>query len=189
MDSKANVIDGLKNGLCSPVNGYEDRYVVWTCGKITSIKRTLYCHGYYVETRKERDLKPVADGRGYYVVNLYDGSGAKPKSCKVHRLVAEAFLPNPENKRCVCHKDNDPKNNCVDNLYWGTDQENQDQAWADGLHKSEKPVVMIYPSGEYVKFKSQCEASRETGIPQQNISKCAHGKRKTAGGYKWLILD
>lgn len=168
---------------CVPIKGYEDRYTISEDGTITAIKRTIYCHGRYIETSKHRVLRPSTDRKGYLIVNLYDGLG-NPKSKKVHRLVAEAFIPNTENKRCVCHKDNNPKNCHVDNLYWGTDKENQKQAWDDGLHKSETPVE-IYNEGISIKFKSQAEASRVTGIPQSNIWKCLNGERKTAGGYKW----
>ena len=172
----------------APVKGFEDRYMVWENGTITTTKRTVISHGKEVTTEKIRGLKPSVDRKGYLVVNLYDGSGNRPKSMKVHRLVAEAFIPNPEDKRCVCHKDNNPKNNDVSNLYWGTDQENQDQAWEDGRHHSESPVKMIRSDGTEILYKSQAEASRETGIWQQNISKCLDGTRKSAGGYQWQRL-
>lgn len=170
-----------------PVLGFEDRYMIGEDGTVITTKRTIFCHGKYINTDRRRQLKPHADRDGYLTVNLYDGSG-NAKMKKVHRLVAEAFLPNPEHKRCVCHKDNNPANCHVSNLYWGTDQENQDQAWADGLHKSEKPVEMVLSDGIAVKFKSQTEAARVTGIPQANIWKCIRGERHTAGGYKWQEL-
>lgn len=173
----------------APVKGYEDRYIVWENGTITTVKRTVICHGKIRETHKRRDLTPSKDRKGYLSVNLYDGGGGKPRTVKVHRIVAEAFIPNPENKRCVCHKDNNPQNNAADNLYWGTDKENQEQAWSDGLHHSEQPIAMKLKDGVLVRFKSQSEASRVTGIPQSNIWKCLTGERKTAGGYQWQRLD
>lgn len=173
--------------LYKPVRGYEDRYVVYENGTIVSIKRTIFCHGNYIETGKPKKLKPSTDKKGYLIVNLYDGNG-NCKSKKVHRLVAEAFIPNPDGKRCVCHKDNNPANCMVDNLYWGTDQENQDQAWKDGLHHSEQPIRAILNDGIYLDFKSQNEAARVTGIPQANIWKCLTGERRTAGGFRWQRL-
>lgn len=167
-----------------PIKGYEDRYTISESGVVTAIKRTIVTHGVRVETTKPRELTPSLDRKGYLIVNLYDGNGVC-KSMKVHRLVAEAFLPNAENKRCVCHKDNNPQNNHLSNLYWGTDQENQTQAWEDGLHKSMMPIESIATDGTIKQYKSQNEASRQTGIPQQNISKCVNGYRKTAGGYQW----
>jgi hypothetical protein len=57
----------------------------------------------------------------------------KGKGFYIHRLVAKEFIPNPNGYPCVCHKDNNPLNNSVENLYWGTQQMNMDQAVKDGL--------------------------------------------------------
>lgn len=78
----------------------------------------------------------VVNGTGRVNVQL-DG-----KNYKIHRLVALAYIPNPENKPCVCHKDNNPLNNRVDNLYWGTQAENMSQASRDnrlGVNKKLNP--------------------------------------------------
>ena len=172
-----------------PVVGYEDRYIVTTLGDIFSIKRTIYSHGKNVVTNKQYKLKPSKDKKGYLIVNLFDEKG-KHKSMKVHRLVAMAFIPNPYGKRCVCHKDNNPGNNSIDNLYWGTDKENQKQAWDDGLHKNTQPVTQLDKNGTKIaEFNSQSEASKMTGVPQANIWKCLVGERKTAGGYIWQRSD
>ena len=66
----------------------------------------------------------------YRIVTLVNKDG--PRKFKVHRLVALAYIPNPNNKPCVCHKDNNPLNNRVSNLYWGTQKENQQQMSIDG---------------------------------------------------------
>lgn len=66
----------------------------------------------------------------YKIVTLVNRDG--PRKFKVHRLVALAYIPNPENKPCVCHKDNNPLNNVSSNLYWGTQKENQQQMSIDG---------------------------------------------------------
>lgn len=171
------------------VNGYEGKYAISDTGIVISLYRMTNIHGVMHRIDKPKVLKPNTDKKGYFVVNLFDGLG-NCKSQKVHRLVASAFLDNPENKRCVCHKDNNPKNNNVDNLYWGTDKENQDQAWRDGLHKSEMAVVCFDLNGnEVARYKSQTEAMRKTGIPQANIYQCIKGKRRTAGGLIWRKLD
>ena len=115
--------------------------------------------------------------------------GNRTKAKKIHNLVAITFIPNPQNKRCVCHKDNDKNNNCVENLYWGTDEENVKQAWRDGLFNTETPVQQIDSNGYVLNvFKSQADASRNLHISQQNISKCINGIRNTAGGYRWQKL-
>jgi hypothetical protein len=171
------------------IDGYDGKYMVSDNGTITSVYRISNIHGVLMKVGKPKVLRPSKDKKGYLVVNLYDGAGNAVQE-KVHRLVAEAFLDNPENKRCVCHKDNNPQNCHVSNLYWGTDRENQDQAWSDGIHKSEVAVKQISLSGEEVAtYRSQAAAAMLTGITQQNISKCISGKRQSAGGYRWQRLD
>lgn len=171
------------------IEGYNGKYAITDTGIVISVYRMINTHGKLMRVGNPKVLKPSFDKKGYCIVNLYKGDG-KPYCKKVHRLVAEAFIGNPKNKRCVCHKDNNPQNNCVDNLYWGTDQENQDQAWADGLHKSEMAIKQIDLQGNVVAtYKSQSEAARKTGNNQQNISACVNGKKKTVGGYIWRRLD
>ena len=170
------------------VYGYNGKYLITPNGEVISLYRMTTIHGVPFRIEKAKVLKTSSDKRGYQIVNLYDGNG-KCKSAKVHRLVACAYIPNPAMKRCVCHKDNNPKNNTVENLYWGTDQENQSQAWRDGLHKNHTKVCQHTKDNKLVKiYFSTCEASRETKIPQSNIWKCLVGKRKTAGGYIWRRL-
>ena len=73
-----------------------------------------------------RELTPCINREGYLRIKL------NGKQYSIHRLVAEAYIPNPENKPCVCHKDNNKLNNPVDNLYWGTQKENLEQMIKDG---------------------------------------------------------
>jgi len=77
-------------------------------------------------TRKERVLKPLITGRGYYRVALYKNT--KPYFKSIHRLVAEYFIPNPDNKKQVNHLDGNKENNRVDNLEWCTYRENVNHA-------------------------------------------------------------
>ena len=170
------------------IEGYGEKYRIYENGTVVS-----YSPRYLFDGDKKRIadyephiLNPWRDKKGYLRVRLY-GDDFKEKTCGVHRLVAQAFLPNPEKKRCVCHKDNNKENNDVNNLYWGTDRENQRQAWADGLKESVKaPMVQITREGEWVKvFCTIKEAAEATGVNRSNISGCARGIRPTAGGYRW----
>lgn len=185
MEKRIGLID-VDGKNVKPIKRYEDRYVISRNGEIWSIKRSLYCHGKMIETNKPYKLTPSKDKQGYLVVNLYDGSNRKSK--KVHNLVASTFIENPENKKCACHKDNNKENCSVENLYWGTDKENNHQARKDGLFKNEVAVSQFDLKGNLINiFPSMAQAARETGI--KNIWKCIHGERKTAGGYKWQELD
>ena len=97
------------------IKGFEGKYQVSNTGKVKSLERMKW-NGKGYQKIPEKILEGVDDGHGYLHVNLCkDG---KETSCKVHRLIAQAFLPNPNNLPEVNHKDEDKTNNCVENLEW-----------------------------------------------------------------------
>jgi hypothetical protein len=102
------------------IDGFEGLYQVSTLGRVKSLPKYTYSRG-YPQLRKEKILKPGYTGKNrcYATVRLNDGRGYK-----VHRLVAQAFIPNPNNLPQVNHKDENPFNNAVDNLEWCTNQYN-----------------------------------------------------------------
>lgn len=136
-------------------------------------------------------LIPQRDNKGYLRVRL--SLHNRKATGKIHRLVALAFLNNPEKKPQVNHKDGNKENNCIWNLEWCTNGENQKHAFAMGLNRvtgragrTKIPVSAITKDGDvFNTFTSIKEASRSTGIHAQNIEKVVHGKRKTAGGFYW----
>lgn len=144
--------------------------------------------------RKEtgRILTPSLNFCGYeYVTICFSG---KHKQIRVHRAVAEAFIPNPENKPEVNHIDGDKLNNCVENLEWCTRLENEQHAWKTGLkkrrygfeHKNSKEVVQLTLDNEYIKrWASASEVEKVLGYNQANISECCRHKRNFANGYMW----
>lgn len=141
--------------------------------------------------RKARIISPVLNKNGYYYVTLIDMSG-KHYFKTIHRLVATAFLPNPNYYPDINHKDRDKKNNTVENLEWCTTQYNV--TYGDAQEKRaarvSKPVAQIdATTGEVVcRYKSERYASKVTGIPQPYISMCARNTHRTAKGYKWKFL-
>lgn len=144
-------------------------------------------------------MKQYIDHYGYVLVNKSVMS--RTVNFKVHRLVAMAYIENPENKRCVNHKDGDKTNNDVLNLEWVTHSENMYHAFRLGLTKS--PMKGLFgkdnPSSKEVRqyrldgtlvatYSSAREAHDKTGICRQDICKLRNGTakgRKTAGGYIW----
>ena len=149
---------------------YEGKYQVSNTGKVKSLN--------YRNTGKEKIMKPQDNGKGYLFVQLCkDG---KVENCRINRLVAQAFLPNPNNLPEVNHKNEDKTDNRVENLEWCTTQYNVE-------YSQGKAVIGINKiSGLIVEFPSAKEASRQMGISQGNITMCCQGKRyKSAGGFYW----
>ena len=122
---------------------------------------------------------------------INQGGYLNVKMCKncylVHRLVAQAFLPNPENKPFVNHingKKDDPR---LENLNWMTEKENAQHAVEAGLNKLGKGVIQYdMNNNKIAEYKSQSEASRKTGITRSSIGLCVSGNRKSVGGFVFV---
>ena len=159
------------------VKDYENRYKVSNKGQVKS---------FVVDKTDGRLLKPADNGWGYRVVALRkDG---KTTTLKVHRLVALAFIPNPENKPQVNHIDEDKTNNNVSNLEWATAAENNSHGTRTerASEKTSKPVRNVTTG---VIYESQAVAAKELGLSQGNISSCCTGKLKTTGGFQWEYVQ
>lgn len=143
------------------------------------------------DTPDWRILKQTYDKScGYYIVCLYNEFGRKNK--RVHRLLMEAFVPNPLNKKQINHKDANKLNNDMSNLEWATSSENTQHAFNIGLMdaavtKASTPVLQYVPNTLVVlaEYSSLHEAERVTNVAWQNIWKVCNNKRHTAGGYHW----
>lgn len=151
------------------IEGYEGLYQVSDKGRIWSIRKRI--------CRKSRK-----DKEGYLEVCLYNKGGFKHK--RVHQLVAETFIPNPENKTEVHHIDGNPSNNSVDNLMWVTQDEHA--ALHLNWEKKTKTVYQYSPDGKLIKvWPSTEEIHRQLGYKQSCIWCCTNGKHKTAYGFIW----
>jgi hypothetical protein len=141
-------------------------------------------------------MKQYSDKDGYALVNK--SVRGKTINFKVHRLVAEIYIPNPENKRCVNHIDGNKTNNKVENLEWVTHSENMYHAFKMGLTKSpmkgvigadnhlSKPVGQYSLDGELLAvYPSAKDAHDMTGVCRQDICKVRSKSKKSAGGYIW----
>ena len=162
------------------IKGYEGLYEISTFGRVRKGNRYINPWVQY----------------GYMYVGLWKGK--KCKKFRVHRLVAETFIPNPNSFTSINHIDEDKSNNCVTNLEWCTTSYNNayGNRGAKMLHtykqrntsNAEKEVLQLSLYGEIVnEYKSISEASRQTGLSLGNLSSVCNNKphRKTLGGYKW----
>ena len=179
------------------VVGYEGLYQVSNLGRVRSLGRIIYWRGTSL-FREGRIMTPRINKYGYFQLTLTKDK--KHKTHTVHRLVAEAFIPNPDNLPQVNHKDENKLNNCIDNLEWcdspnncnyGTRNKRISASQINDKNKS-KPILQYTLSNFLLKeYKSIHEANRDTGIDRKDISyvcnnKCGH---KTAGGYIWKYKE
>lgn len=158
-----------------------------------------------VNKRTGRSLKPRPDGAGYAEVELWKNNKRVHK--RLHRLFAEAYIPNPDNLDYINHKDENPMNYELNNLEWCTQSYNQNYGTAnlrrgENISKARKgkprtwdagkkarPVIAINGWGEEIRFSSGREAARQLNISQGSITHVLSGQRRTAGGYQFRYAD
>lgn len=135
-----------------------------------------------------RTLRWLNVGNGYFAVQLYCGKVNGKKKYKlqyIHRLVAMAFIDNPDNFPEVNHKDGNKANNSLDNLEWVTGLQNKRHAIETGLSKKKKKKVI---RSDGVVFDSISEAAKSVDGDVSNISKTCRGIWNTAYGYSWSFV-
>lgn len=181
------------------IPGYQGVYQISNLGRVKSLSREItyeptkfYPNG-RVRVLKEKILTPCKDKKGYEFVQLFKNGFFKCK--RIHRLVAEAFIPNPDNLPLVNHKDCIRNNNTVDNLEWCTDEYNCNYGGAveKRISQIRRPVLQYTLNGEFIKEWESATAFVATlGIKQgngTNILKACKGIYKQAFGYKWKLKE
>ena len=183
--------------------GYEGLYQVSNYGRVKSLSKEKIGKHNTVYFTKEIILKYGVQTNGYYNVSLY--TDGKPITKTIHRLVAQAFIPNPNNYSQVNHKDENKHNNFVwinedgsvdlekSNLEWCTAKYNcnygsrNDKMLDNRSGMFRRKIVLKYDlEGNYIEeYPSLSEASRNTCVCAQSILNVITGKRKTCGGFKW----
>lgn len=164
------------------IKGYEGLYRISNIGKVLSLNYRNY--------HWAKELVPKKNNNGYLWVELRKDGKSKP--FLIHRLVAEAFIENPNNYPLVNHKDENPLNCEASNLEWCTQKYNvlysmkKHPKRAKNPRKLLKAVNQIDMDGNIIcHFANICVITREKGYHNTSIKECCEHKRKTAYGYKW----
>ena len=156
------------------IKGYEGLYAITSCGKVWSYKRKKF-------------LKSMTKSNGYlYVALIRDG---EKKWYRVHRLVAEAYIPNPDNLPQVNHKDENKANNCLQNLEWCDAKYNTNNGTRNEKvsNKLKKPILQYDLDGNFIReWSSASDVGKEV---QSHICKCLKGSRKSAYGFIWKFKE
>jgi hypothetical protein len=183
------------------IDGYEGLYQASNRGRIKSLRKTITYPSGRKEVRPEAIRKLIYNKNGYTYVGLTKNK--KQTLHRVHRLIAKAFVPNPNGFPEVNHEDFNKKNNDFENLKW-CDKFYQNQHAATKpnrkwqrhrvgmtgkLNPKSKPVVQILSGNIVNRFESACMAAEKLGLQQSKISACCLGKRHMHGGYSWRFAD
>lgn len=181
--------------IWKPIKDYEDLYEISNYGKIRSKDRIVYQKNRWNNdiiqfTYKGKMLNTKINKNEYVQVHLTKNK--KQKRYLVHRLVAEAFIPNPRNKPQVNHINCIKSDNRVDNLEWNTPQENTRHAIKNNRRKLATIKINQYDiQGNFIRqWNSMMEAAKQYNTTKQNIWLCCNkNNRKIAVGYKWEYVD
>lgn len=182
------------------VVGYEGLYKVSNLGRIRSLDRVVAHHTAGTAVRKGKIRKLSFDGN---YLNVSFTKDKKTVTRRIHRVVAEAFIPNPDNLSDVDHIDCDKLNNCVSNLRWCTSAENTGYAWENGLihpipyaERSEwsrersaaaNRRAVIRSDGKW--YKSTTDAAKDLGVSRGAVSHVLRGLNETCQGYSFTYAE
>ena len=175
----------MEKEVWKDIDGFEGFYQVSSFGRVKSKQRTIIRKDGKPLNLNERILKP-GTARGYLVVALHDGSNRKDIS--VHRLVASAFVPNPNCKNQVNHKDEDKTNNHYLNLEWVTQRENINYGTGNTRKSKalQKRTTVIDPDGCRHLFSSRREAARFAGFKSDIGYRLKNGSFTTRDGFTFV---
>lgn len=186
------------------IKNYEGLYQVSNLGRIKRLSKEVNYKNNDTRTLKEKVLTPCISKKYYQVVLT---KNHKEKTYLLHRLVAEAFIPNPENKPEVNHINANVNDNSVNNLEWNTRLENMQHAVKNNLlnvkkgkkhymyhkygkeHRNSKEIIQLTIDNKIIKkWDSLADVERNLNIKASNICKCLKKERETAGNYKWKYI-
>lgn len=175
-----------------PVNGYESTYAVSTDGIVKMLGKKWTDTRGWEFNKEETIIKPFFSHNGYHRVTLVVNR-KQVKKFQLHRLVAEAFIPNPENKKTVNHKNGIKTDNRVENLEWATCKENSQHAVINGLWNPMKRGNN--PNAKKVRcttfgldFDCSTDAADVLGVTDSKVREVANNKLKHTKGLVFMFI-
>jgi len=175
----------MEQEIWKAIQGTNDEYFVSIYGDIKAVSKILQRNGHFY-LRESKFPKQIAHNCGYLMVKLR-GFNAK----LIHRIVAEAFIPNPENKECVNHINGKKSDNRVENLEWVTKSENMTHAYRtiDAFHFTKK-VNQFDINGNFIKsFNSSIQAAKELNRAKGSICNNLNGRTKSVAGFVFKFAE
>lgn len=178
------------------VVGYEGYYMVSSLGRVASVGRYVKYHT-YTKWMHPRLKQQRMWSSGYFSVT-FKKNGRK-ECLSIHRLVAIAFVPNPNNYPCIDHINDNPLDNRADNLQWCTHKFNNSKEHhriaaslskkGNPLHTLWKPIVQLSKNGDFIQIFPSMTHADLNGFSHSAIHRVIHNKLKTHGGFKWMYLS
>lgn len=169
------------------IKGYEGFYEVNELGQVRSVNRIVEIKYGSIRKYDGKELKPSTNTDGYPIVRLH--KNGIDKTWGVHRLVAETFLPNPENLPEVHHINHDRRDSRVENLKWVTSAEQKDDHLRAAISKANGVRLRVVGNGIDKIYNSALAVERELGVDHSSAFKVAKGIRKQAKGYRIYFAD
>lgn len=184
-------IHDLPNEEWRDIKGYEGYYQVSNMGRVKSLTRWRIDRNNIRHKMQGRIMRLNKTNCGYYIIGLCVGD--MRKYYLIHRLIAQCFIPNPNNYPCVNHKDEDKTNNCASNLEWCTHLYNNTfgSRMERVQSKRRKRVAQLSEDNQIIRvFKSAREAAKEVKANYSNILEICKNtrRRKRTGGFKWSFV-
>lgn len=195
-------LQDLEGEIWKDIDGFETLYQISNFGRVKSLSHSVTWKNGVTREYETRILKNAEHTKGYNFITLTKDKKTFYRS--VHRLVASAFVSNPENKPQVNHIDGNVRNNRYDNLNWMTNSENGLHAYkylgrvsargmlgkSGALNSTSKVIYQFTINGEFLaKYESGRQAAKITGFGQGNIAAVARGLYEIRHGYRWSYTD
>ena len=180
----------MQNECWKPIKDYEGIYEVSNYGRVKSLERVIYNSGTKngLYTIHEKIIKQRINKKRYGYCELSLHKNGKEKRFKVHRLIAEAFIPNPNKLPEVNHIDGNKENNHASNLEWCTSKENKEHAWENKLYNSEHRKTPIKCNETGICYESVVQASKMIPCDRREIFRVLKGEKLHIKGFSFSYI-